>query len=277
MFVQLTTPIPVEVEGGGPALAIGSVEVAGQDLAIVVIAKVDGQISVKPFWRLRGTAADVTGAQWATSLAARSEAIGRMVEGLDVSTVWLPIIRFLRVQALEAAPVSRIEDALHQINRFSRIANGQSPRCIGRNRATVIAFAERLGQALEQVSPDNEIEAEETGQAIHTIGAPISCAFHATKMASLAPDWRGEWLSETAALGRYPDGLLAAELKTRGWLVFNVKTEETAGIDELRSTRGDQYLLKAVVIARELERRFAEAHSDKESRICQRPGGAGKE
>jgi hypothetical protein len=61
MFVDLKTPILVEVAGKGPALAIGSVEIEGQPLAFVVIAKNDGQVSVKAISRLRGAGDYVTG------------------------------------------------------------------------------------------------------------------------------------------------------------------------------------------------------------------------
>jgi hypothetical protein len=60
-MTEFRTPITVEVEGKGAALAIGSVEPQGQELAFVVIAKSDGQISVESISRLRGSGVYVTG------------------------------------------------------------------------------------------------------------------------------------------------------------------------------------------------------------------------
>jgi hypothetical protein len=58
---ELRMPIPVE--GKGPALAIGSIEAEGQELAFVVIAKADGRITVEAISRLRGAGVYVAGGQ----------------------------------------------------------------------------------------------------------------------------------------------------------------------------------------------------------------------
>jgi hypothetical protein len=52
---EFRTPIPVEVIGKGPALAVGSVEQPGPELAWVCIAKDGGPITVEPVANLRGT------------------------------------------------------------------------------------------------------------------------------------------------------------------------------------------------------------------------------
>jgi hypothetical protein len=57
---EFRTPIPFEVDGKGPALAIGSMIEAGK-LDFVVIAKSDGAITLEGLSRLRGRGVFVEG------------------------------------------------------------------------------------------------------------------------------------------------------------------------------------------------------------------------
>jgi hypothetical protein len=60
-MTEFRSPIPVEVIGKGPALAVGSIDRPGEELAWVVIAKDGGAISVEPISKLKGSGIYVTG------------------------------------------------------------------------------------------------------------------------------------------------------------------------------------------------------------------------
>jgi hypothetical protein len=58
---EFRTPIAVEIIGKGPALAIGSIDRPGEELAWVVIATDGAAITVEPVPRLRRNGVYVTG------------------------------------------------------------------------------------------------------------------------------------------------------------------------------------------------------------------------
>jgi hypothetical protein len=62
-LTQFRSPITVEIVGKGPALAVGSIDRPGEELAWVVIVKDGGAISVEPISGLRGAGVYVTGQQ----------------------------------------------------------------------------------------------------------------------------------------------------------------------------------------------------------------------